>query len=269
MARFDCNFTSYTLGRDVEIDVLIPSMTILPVMAEKGKDFTHKPEHKFPVMYLLHGYANNRNSWFSYTNVARYAEERRIAVVTVSAENKCYSYVGQDDFFGFIGKELPDFVTSYFPISERREDTYIAGLSMGGFGTLLHGFSAPERFCAMGPLSSAAQIDPNTVNRQLIGKGLEGMPEVPHVTDCFKLAEKIKAEGKEFPKIYMACGCKDGLYDINVHMRDHLKELGADVTWDEMPEYAHEWPFWDEEIRRFLDWIPRTDYYATLEKTGV
>ena len=252
MATFDVNFTSYTLKRDVELKVIIPTMTILPVLAEPDKEFTHAIKEPYPVLYLLHGFANNRNSWFNYTSLPRYAEERRIAVVTVSGENKAYSKVGNDDFFTFIGKELPDFIGSMFPISKKKEDTYIAGLSMGGFGTLYHALSAPERFCAIGPLSAGIHR-PGTSER----------------ANLFELAEKDAAEGKEFPKVYMACGRKDGLYDINVEFRDLLIKLGADVTWDEMPEYGHEWPFWDEEIKRFLDWLPRTDYYSTLPRTGV
>ncbi|MBR3295454.1 MAG: hypothetical protein IKI62_04320 [Clostridia bacterium] len=252
MAIFNCNFTSYTLKRDVEINVIIPTMTILPVLAEPDKEHSHEISEPYPVLYLLHGFANNRNSWFNYTSLPRYAEERRIAVVTVSGENKAYSEVGQDNFFKFINKELPEFVKTMFPISKKKEDTYIAGLSMGGFGTLLHGLSAPENFCAMGPLSAGIH-KPGTSER----------------ANLFELAEKVVADGKQFPKIYMACGCKDRLYDINVEFRDHLIKLGADVTWDEMPEYAHEWPFWDEQIKRFLDWIPRTDCYSKLPMTGV
>lgn len=67
----------------------------------------------------------------------------------------------------------------------------------------------------------------------------------------------------------MACGHQDRLYDVNVKFRDHLIKLGADVTWDEIEQYGHEWPFWDIEVKNFLDWIPRTDYYATLPHTGV
>ena len=220
-------------------------------------------QKKYPVMYLLHGFSNNRNSWIMYTNAVRYAEERKIAVVTVSAENKSYSKVGGEDFKTFIGKELPEFITSNFPISDKKEDTYIAGLSMGGYGSILHALSAPERFCAFGSFSAAIDWYPEEV------AGLKVEGPVPDEYNLFKLADKLAEEKKAFPKIYMSCGCKDGLYDINTKYRDHLKELGADVTWQENPQYAHEWPFWDLEVKSFLDWIPRTDYYSTLPNTGV
>ena len=270
MASFEVNFTSYTLKRDVEITVVIPSMTILEVFeddAEK-KQSSHIRGEKYPVLYLLHGYANNRRSWLNYTSVMRYAEERRIALVTLSAENSSYSKIGQNDFKSFVAHELPEFVSSMFPISERPEDTYIAGLSMGGSGTVVTAFTDPERFCAMGVLSPGLRV----ITERILQRPVEEGEDVEYLLDeydPFRLAAKVAKEGKKFPKIYLACGCKDKNYPIDIKFREYLKELGADVTWDEAPEYAHEWPFWDMEIRKFLDFIPRTDYYAELEKTGV
>lgn len=76
------------------------------------------------------------------------------------------------------------------------------------------------------------------------------------------LAKKVKEEGKKFPKIYAACGTADFLFDSCKAFAEELKELGADVTWDEVEGYAHEWRFWNLEVERFLDWLPREDTYA-------
>ena len=270
MAKMDVNFTSYTLQRDVEISVVIPSMTILEVfdVRDKGGEYTHRREHKYPVLYLLHGFANNRNSWLNYTSVIRYAEERRIALVTLSAENSSYAKIGGNDFKKFVHHELPEFVSSMFPISERPEDTYIAGLSMGGSGTAVCALTNPERFCAMGVFSPNLQVMAERILQRPLKEG-EDIEYLRDEYDPFRLAEKVAKEGKKFPKVYLACGCKDKNHAIDEKYRDFLRGLGADVTWDEDPRYAHEWPFWDEQIRKFLDFIPRTDYYATLPRTGV
>lgn len=55
------------------------------------------------------------------------------------------------------------------------------------------------------------------------------------------LARAIPAQGKKFPKVYMACGEEDFIYESNVQMRDLLRSLGADVTWESLPGYGHEW----------------------------
>ena len=122
MAKIVCNFYSRTLLRAVDITVIIPTSTC-PESLGLGDKPTHVITDKYPVVYLLHGFGNNHAQWTGYTNVEMFAEEQRIAIVNLSAENKSYSKVGGDDFFTFVSEELPEFVTNMFPISARPEDT--------------------------------------------------------------------------------------------------------------------------------------------------
>ncbi len=267
MAKFVCNVISYTLGRTVDITVVIPTPTFPDALGITGVTPRHTPSAPYPVLYLLHGAGNNHATWTGYTNVEFYAEERNIAVVMPSGENKFYVDWASDKFFKFIAEELPDFVTGMFPVSRRPEDTYIAGLSMGGYGTTIHALNFPERFCAFGPLSAVFQLmnpaslagprDPNNPPASLTSVSDPDPRFDPSV-----LAEQLAAEGKKFPKCYLACGKKDSLYEANVKFRDRLIELGCEVTWDESEEQGHEWRFWNLEIERFLNWLPRTDPYA-------
>jgi putative tributyrin esterase len=256
MARFVCNVISYTLRRTVDITVIIPTPTFPDAAGLTGVTPKHTPSVPYPVLYLLHGGGNNHATWTGYANVEFYAEERNIAVVMPSGENKFYVDWPSDPFFAFIAEELPDFVTGLFPVSKRPQDTYIAGLSMGGYGTVVHALNFPERFCAFGPLSATFQL-PNPT-------ALAGTLDPDPRFDPLALAEKLAAQGKQFPKSYLACGKKDFLYEANVRFRDRLRELGCEVTWDETEEHGHEWRFWNLEIERFLDWLPRTDPYALV-----
>lgn len=162
MAKLVCNVISYTLQRTVDITVIVPSVTIPESMqmkmpgAEEPVKPTHQIKEKYPVLYLLHGFGNNHAQWSGYTSLELYAEERNIAVVMISGENKFYhDTLDGDAFFDFVAKEVPEFVTNYFPISAEPEHSYIAGLSMGGYGALLHGLSNPERFAAIDSFSGA------------------------------------------------------------------------------------------------------------------
>lgn len=261
MAKFTCNFISYTLKRAVDITVILPSVTIPESMGMGGGSAPcHIPKAPYPVLYLLHGMGNNHATWTGYTNVELYAEERNIAVVNLSAENKSYVQVGGDDFFTFVSKELPEFVGAMFPISKRPEDTYIAGLSMGGFGTLVHALNFPERFAAFGAFSAAVRLNPE----QLLGGDPAQATKSPGNPkyDPLTVAKQAAEAGKPLPKAYVACGEKDFLYQANEEFRDALIELGYTVTWESHPDYGHEWRFWDKQIEAFLDWLPRTDEYA-------
>ena len=124
---------------------------------------------------------------------------------------------------------------------------------MGGYGSYLHGLSHPERYAAIGAFSAPSS------NRRTGGKR----------PDLLKLAKVIAKEGKKFPKIYAACGTEDFLFADSKKFAMKLKELGADVTWEEVEGYKHEWRFWNLEVERFMDWLPRKDYYAKLGKRPV
>ena len=238
MAKIQCNVISYTLMRTVDIDIILPSVTIPESMMKQG-GVHHDYSQKLPVLYLLHGFGNNHAQWCGYTNVELYAEERQIAVVMISGENKKYIDQNEDLFAQFIQEELPEYITQVFPISTRREDTYIAGLSMGGFGALYHGLSHPEKYGAIGAFSPGIKMAGNPV-------------------DIFKVLEESHID---IP-IYMSCGDQDFLYDTNLEFLQSLLNKGVDVTWISEKDYKHEWRFWNLCIERFLDWIPRTDVYA-------
>jgi putative tributyrin esterase len=285
MARFTCNFISYTLLRAVDITVIVPSITIPEAMGFEGSPFRmnmqkaagledgvflrdaswgrHSKAEKYPVLYLLHGYGNNHATWTGYTNLELYAEERNIAVVMLSAENKSYVNHGTiDRFFEFIEQELPDFILGMFPISRRPEDTFIAGLSMGGFGALIHGLTHPEKYAAIGAFSAAVSL-----NTSLMA-GYDDH-DTQFAYDPSSLAKKLAADGKHFPKLYIACGEKDPLYGANAGFVKELVSMNANPAWVTHPAYGHEWRFWDMQAEQFLDWIPRSDTYAKAGKRQI
>lgn len=277
MANFECNFISYSLQRAVTFSIIVPSMTCpewvvfdpdflklvdpktMPARAEK---LTHRRENKMPVLYLLHGTANDYSTWLRYTTIERMAEERNICVVTFSAENKSYIDRNNGDaFWRFVSEELPNFVCANFNVSQRPEDTYIAGLSMGGYGTLVHALGNPQRYCAFGAFSSGI----NRLNMKLSKRSDIAESNI----DLYELAEKQCEKGVVFPKGMMAVGEKDPYFAPNRAFYDFLKKKGVDVFFESDPAYGHEWDFWEQEIRRFLDWIPRTDAYAAQGKRRI
>ena len=276
MAHFTCNFLSYTLNRAINIDVIIPGVT--STEAEQS-DVTHRMKYKYPVLYLLHGYCNDYSTWERYTSIERYAEERRIAIVTFSAENSMYVNVGKftgcedpsgwivaPDYEKLLLKELPDFVTSMFPVTENPKDTYLAGLSMGGYGSMCNGFRNPERFCAIGAFS------PLTTIGTLSEDGKEKNPIVPENLYNYepelliRKAVLAKEQGKikTLPSLYYCYGTEDFLKKKQDWFSEVLQNEFSEklkIEQEILFGYGHEWAFWDLEVRKFLDWIPRTDEY--------
>ncbi|MBR2811022.1 MAG: acetylesterase, partial [Solobacterium sp.] len=117
MALIQMDFRSETLKRAVTVNV------ILPVERFQGP---------YPTLYLLHGLTDNFNGWLSYTRIRLWAEESGLAVVMPSGENSFYmDILVKDgclgDFGEFVGRELVDVTREVFPLSRKREDTFLAG----------------------------------------------------------------------------------------------------------------------------------------------
>ena len=136
---------SPTLGMCVTLDVVLPVR----------KD--HAPGHKLPVLWLLHGAYGCHSDWLRLTSVIRYAAPYGLALVMPSAHNSGYTDMAHGQkFYTYISKELPETLPKMLNLSTRREDNFIAGLSMGGAGSMMIGLSHPERYAAIGCLSAGA-----------------------------------------------------------------------------------------------------------------
>lgn len=252
MAQIQCNFFSYSLGYPVDIQVVLPSFT----SCNLSQPHTHRLSGKFPVLYLLHGYGNDYQAWLRYTSVERYAEEHRIAVVTFSCHNKAYQNAPYgENFYDFLNEELPDFVENYFPISDNPRERYIAGLSMGGYGALLHGLQNPRRYNAIGAFSPGipdpdAEPDLNRVMR----------------TNLYEVTEQALASEDPLPDLFLCIGNQDFLYQrvTKYHRTFGHRWNRSRYRYDDLPNYEHEFSIWDREVEAFLNWIHREDVFHQL-----
>lgn len=251
--KINCNYVSKALGRAVDIVIAVPS-PVYPEILGYGSKAEFSPVAKYPVLYLLGGIGNDCNSIFDYTRVQLFAEEYNIAIVTVSGENKFYADLGAEKYSEFLEEELPTLLSGYFPISERSEDTYIAGLSMGGYGALLHFLKRPERFCAVGCFSGA-------VGKFDYAETAEGKDY-----NIYNLLESRLKGRSKLGSIYLSCGSEDFIKDCSYKLKKYLEDNKVKFTWKELNGYGHEWRFWDGQIEEFLKWLTRTDYYKDKQR---
>src|SRR5665647_1599457 len=130
MAFIQCDFYSEALGLSTSMSVILPQQTKTQI-GMKGNVFTIK----HPTLYLLHGLSDDHTIWMRRTSIERYASELGIAVVMPAVHRSFYTDMANGlNFWTFISEELPSIARSFFPLSEKREDNFVAGLSMGGYG---------------------------------------------------------------------------------------------------------------------------------------
>ena len=266
MAIIEVNFISKCLMRTVTFNAIIPVDKFGP----QAENAEQKP---LKTLYLLHGIFGNYTDWVNGTRIQAWAEANDLAVIIPSGENRFYlDDEKSGELYGeFIGKELVEFTRKLFPLSDKREDTFIAGLSMGGYGAIRNGLKYAENFgCVIG-LSAALVHDtwkdadnsaPIFTFRRNYYEAIFG--EYDKVKGSDKdpkaLLLKLKEEGRPVPKMYLCCGTEDGLVTANRDFRDFLNENGVDLTYVEGPG-KHDWVFWDTYIKKVLDWLP-------LNRTG-
>ena len=266
MAIIEVNFISKYLMRVVTFNAIIPVDKFGP----QAENAEQKP---LKTLYLLHGIFGNYTDWVNGTRIQAWAEANDLAVIMPSGENRFYlDDEKSGELYGeFIGKELVEFTRKLFPLSDKREDTFIAGLSMGGYGAIRNGLKYAENFgCVIG-LSAALVHDtwkdannsaPIFTFRRNYYEAVFG--EYDKVKGSDKdpkaLLLKLKDEGRPVPKMYLCCGTEDGLVTANRDFRDFLNENGVDLTYVEGPG-KHDWVFWDTYIKKVLDWLP-------LNRTG-
>ncbi len=254
MALFECNYYSGVLARNTDFFVAIPE--------EKPEKLFRNQDGKYRTLFVLHGGLEDCHAWIYKSSVIRYAEHHGLAVVAVSYENSYLTdlRIGQQ-YWTWITQDLIPYVRGIFPLSEKREDNFVAGASMGGYCAAKLALRKADMFAGLAIFSGAVDS----------GDELKGTPDPmnfknPFFLDAFGSTEQYRGSEndvvslmREFagcpdrlPKIYQCCGTEDRLYRDNVLYRDLARSIGADVTWEEMPA-GHTWEFWDACIPHALD----------------
>lgn len=252
MAFLQVQFFSEALNVASTVNVILPEANqgIGQAAAKAGQP----PK----VLYLLHGYSDDHTIWMRRTSVERYAAAYNLAVVMPAVNHSFYTNEAQGErYWDYISQELPQTMHRFFRLSDKPEDTFVAGLSMGGYGAMKLALTYPERFAAAGSFSggvdmagSLAHGDEERLNglRRVFGD-LEKLPGSDN--DLFHLMKRKPAQA---PRLYVSCGTADFLYGSHGKFVSALKQSGWDVTAYEKPGAAHEWGFWDEEISKFIPW---------------
>lgn len=235
---------------------------ILPQKSMQQIGMESTPPENPAVLYLLHGLSDDHSIWLRRTSIERYAASYPLAVVMPAVNRSFYTDMacGGAAYWTFISEELPQIVQSFFKVSTDREKTFVAGLSMGGYGAFKLALTHPERFAAAASLSGCLDINAviakNKVADRTEYEGIFGpTAEVPGSSnDLLALTGRFPKSAKT--KFYQCCGTGDFLYDENITFRDQARSSGLNLTYEEHNGRTHEWGYWDAQIQRILEWIP-------------
>ena len=253
MSLFNGSVYSQSLGMDTGLCVVLPYDR--PV---------ENQQYPCKVVYLLHGLGNRCDTWLRGSTVEVMAKEKGIALIMPEVQRSIYTDMAHGlKYFTYVSQELPKLCSRIFNISTKREDTFIAGLSMGGYGALKCAMTYPEQYSAAASFSGAVDLSwirenlPDAFDveemRGIFGMNLEMKPQ----SDLRYLAEKMSKLSKdEQSKIFMTCGRQDYLYPSNIGFRNYMNTLPIPFEYMEW-DGDHNWKFWEESIKIVLyKWMP-------------
>ena len=252
MALIRCDFFSEVLELSTSMTVLLPQATQAQI-GMQGQARAGDP----PVLYLLHGLSDDDTIWLRRTSVERYVAPLGLAVVMPQVHRSFYcdqAHGGR--YWTFLAEELPAVVAGFFRVSQRREDTFVAGLSMGGYGAFKWALRHPDRFAAAASLSGA--LDLGRLQREgdhapLMAATFGDRSVAGSDDDLFRLL--AQAQPATLPPLYLSCGSEDALIGDNRRFIAAAAERGVALT-SEIAPGEHEWGCWDAGIRDVLDWLP-------------
>jgi S-formylglutathione hydrolase FrmB len=251
MAFLDVHCFSETLAMSISFYVLLPEGPV---------------RRSYPTLYLLHGLSDDHTIWLRRTSIERYAAAKNVAVIMPLVARSFYQDMACGPrYWTFVSEELPTLCRQWFPLSAAREDTFVAGLSMGGYGALRLALARPDRFAAAASLSGALDLARRLREAGKEGslvsrgewEGMFGRELAGEGADCdlFALARKVSVSTGPKPKLFLCCGTEDALLEENRVFRRHLDAVNLPNIYEESPG-QHEWGYWDSQIQRVLDWLP-------------
>lgn len=247
MSLITLNMPSSMLKKQTEVCICVPNR------AEDGKPMTARK-----VLWLLHGLSDDNTCWQRFSNIERYANDSGTVVVMPDGDRSMYmDNVSGQNYKRFITEELPQYLHFLFGLSEKRENNFIAGLSMGGMGAAKIALANPDKYAGFGSFSGL--LDLKYVKAAFMP---QMNAEFPFMNDVFDATDYMGEDAKTLldknlhsdMKMYIACGTEDYWIKASESFKEKADAFGMDVKYV-FEKGGHEWSLWDRNVRRFIDYI--------------
>lgn len=261
MALGEMIFYSKELARNVEFRFILPEGQ----NPFEGENPHYQREPK--TLYLLHGHGNGNEEWLTGSTIKELAYIYNLAVFMPTGENSFYLNHEEikANYANYVGEELVEYTRKTFGLSRRREDTFVGGLSMGGFGALHTGLEFHRTFSKIMALSSALILYDIAGKKEDFQDGFGGygyyvstFGDLENVLTSRVNPEQIildiqKAQ-EEVPEIYMACGTEDFLLENNRRFKQFLDDHQVSHVYHESPG-DHNFKFWNPYLEAAIEWM--------------
>ena len=240
MALITMNYNSPTIGMHQNLTIILPEDVTFFDSSTTAKHLKS--------MLLLHGLSSDETTYIRYTSIERYANEHQLAIIMPNVDHSYYDYI----------LEIYEYVHQILPLSRKREDNFIAGHSMGGYGTIKFALTQSDKFAKAAPLSAVFEaqrfidldwtdFSPQSItgnNTQIKGTEL----------DTYYLLDQAIDANVDIPELFIMCGKEDFLYHDNLQFIETLNKKGVSYKFEDGPG-DHDYAYWDRAIKRAIEWF--------------
>ena len=255
---------SKILGKAVKYSIYLPA------------DYETSQRH-YPTLYLLHGYSDDETGWAQFGEVQKITNETiakgdatQMIIAMPDAGVSWYinDAAGKVPFEDFFVKEFIPYIDSMYKTRNKKEYRAVAGLSMGGYGSLIYGIKHPELFAACAPLSAAVWNDDHIAGmstsdwtnykfNDLFGTNLEGkkhLTETWYKNSILKIIATTPAEKLNTVRFYIDCGDDDFLIKGNMELHALLTDRKVNHEF-RVRDGAHNWTYWRTALPEVLKFV--------------
>ena len=218
----NCTVSSTAMKRDMKYSIYLP------------KDYGSG--ESFPVLYLLHGYGDENNAWLDKGNLAKIAKTyednggKQMIVVCPDALTTFYFDSYQTKYKTYFFEELVPAIENAYRVKTDKYSRAVAGLSMGGYGTLYYGLGEPDKFCYAYACSAACDMGVGYPSLYDLAKTADPA-KLPGITLEMGTEDWVTGNGAEFHQALTAAGIK----------HEYIARTGV-----------HDWNFWQECLPKVL-----------------
>lgn len=262
MAIGSFNFFSKSLSRAVPFNIILPN-DIPEMYTADNENF----KRNMKTLYLLDGFSAGNTDWMLNTNINQLASKYNLCVVFPYGENSFYLDAKETGrkYGTYIGEELVEYTRKTFGLSAKAEDTFVGGLSMGGFGAIHTGLMYNHTFSKLFALSSALIIHGYEKMERNIDNGIANYEYYESIfgdrdkvatssKNPEELVRRIQKNGDVMPKMFLACGTNDFLINENREFKEFLQSQNVEFTYEES-EGVHDFEFWGKMLEPAIQWL--------------
>jgi putative tributyrin esterase len=221
--------------------------------------YDSKPDDRFPVVYLLHGWMGSYHQWNDITSCQALSDRFRLILVCPDGLTDSWyinsPVAGGIQYADFFFGELMPYVNKTYRVDTA--DVFITGLSMGGHGALYLFAQRPELFRSAGSLSGVVDLrfcrDEYGIKERLgTGNGSVDKALAERFSVIGNLT-KIATAGKE---IIFSCGDSDRFFGLNNQFLKRCNENNINATYI-ISKGGHDYHYWKTAIGFHLEFFRR------------